>query len=377
MSQSFLSKEIDEKSIVWFKKTNQYVVVENHIRNILSDLDNNVPLEEISNHLSEKLNIPSEEVLDFVKDVENNLYIPNLEAKAEEKTENEALLETVKFSVTKYFSINNIVFKIDFESDYEDYLITPKFSHLELEKTEEFDYNYQVFSKDNTVFFYVNSEFIGSWSREEVHYFQGKLSMYITQHIHQKEEKDWLGVFHASAVSNGKKSVLFLGDSGNGKSTSLALLQANGFTCLADDFVPFDVEKKHVYAFPSGISIKRNSVPVLLDLYPELENTAEYHFKNLNKIVRFLKPNNADFSDNLPCNDLVFIKYKKDSDLQFNKISSLIAFEKLVPDSWLSPIEENAQVFLDWFSTLNCYELVYSDNKKMIAKVNKLFSNDL
>lgn len=73
----------------------------------------------------------------------------------------------------------------------------------------------------------------------------------------QKEEDKWLGVFHASAVSNGEKAVLFLGDSGNGKSTSLALLQANGFTCLADDFVPVDAEKRAVYSFPAAISIKR------------------------------------------------------------------------------------------------------------------------
>jgi ABC-type sugar transport system ATPase subunit len=33
-----------------------------------------------------------------------------------------------------------------------------------------------------------------------------------------------MGVFHALAVSNQQKTVLFLGDSGNGKSTSLALL---------------------------------------------------------------------------------------------------------------------------------------------------------
>lgn len=47
--------------------------------------------------------------------------------------------------------------------------------------------------------------------------------------------------------------MLFLGDSGNGKSTSLSLLQANGFTCLADDFVPVDANTKKVYSFPAVI----------------------------------------------------------------------------------------------------------------------------
>lgn len=66
-----------------------------------------------------------------------------------------------------------------------------------------------------------------------------------------------MGVFHASALGNSKKTVLFLGDSGNGKSTSLAILQANGFTCIEDDFVPIDAKKQEVYSFPAAISIKK------------------------------------------------------------------------------------------------------------------------
>ena len=201
--------------------------------------------------------------------------------------------------------------------------------------------------------------------------------MELIQKIHQKEEKEWMGVFHASAVSNGKKSVLFLGDSGNGKSTSLALLQANGFTCLADDFVPIDIYNKEVYSFPASISIKKKSLETLLPLYPELENSAEYNFKRLNKVVRYLKPNNSDFLSHLPCKDLVFIKYKKNSDLKFDKIAKIEAFQQLVPDSWLSPIKENAEIFLDWFASLNCYQITYSENKKMIATVAKIFKDEL
>jgi hypothetical protein len=171
--------------------------------------------------------------------------------------------------------------------------------------------------------------------------------------------------------------MLFLGDSGNGKSTSLALLQANGFTCLADDFVPMDIENKDVYSFPASISIKKNSLKTLLPIYPELETSAEFYFKRLDKIVRYLKPNNSDFLQHLPCNDLVFIKYQKDSGLHCEKIAKLDAFQQLIPDSWLSPKIENARIFLDWFSGLNCYQLTYSENKKMIATVKKIFNNEL
>ena len=201
--------------------------------------------------------------------------------------------------------------------------------------------------------------------------------MKITELIHDKSEEEWLGVFHASAVSNKTESILFLGDSGNGKSTSLALLQANGFTCLADDFVPVDAKKQKVYSFPSAISIKKNSLETLLPLYPELENSAEYHFKKLNKIVRYLPTNNINHNLKQPCKALVFIKYQKESDLVINKISNIEAFEQLVPDSWLSPIQENVETFLNWFSKLPCYQLTYSDNSKMIKTVSKIFNDEL
>ena len=159
-----------------------------------------------------------------------------------------------------------------------------------MDEVTEFHNEFEVFINHNYIFLYVNNTFIGSWSPDNLHYFQGKFSMELIQKIHQKEEKEWMGVFHASAVSDGKKAILFLGDSGNGKSTSLAILQANGFTCLADDFVPVDVKKQKVYSFPAAISIKKSSLETLLPMYPELESSAEYHFKRLHKIVRYLKP---------------------------------------------------------------------------------------
>ena len=41
------------------------------------------------------------------------------------------------------------------------------------------------------------------------------------------------------------------------------------------------------------------------------------------------------------------------------------------------PKKENATVFLDWFETLNCYQITYSKNKKMIQAVSKIFTNGL
>ncbi|PHR68700.1 MAG: hypothetical protein COA67_12590 [Lutibacter sp.] len=377
MNSKLLTKAIDDKTIVWFEAANKYVVLENRAALILQDIANDISVEKIAIEQSKQLNIPYENVIELIRDLKQNLFDPNTKEKDVLKTNKENISVPNNFEFIKYYQINNITFKAAFQNEANLSFVHPKFAHLEVEKSLEVDFNYYVFTEESSTYFLVDNKIIGSWNNENIHYFQGKFSMQIVQDIHRKSEDKWMGVFHASAVNDNKNAILFLGDSGSGKSTSLALLQANGFNCLADDFVPIDTNKKEVYSFPSAISIKKNSLETLLPLYPELEHSAEYHFKSLNKIVRYLTPNNSDYSNHLPCKALVFIKYKKDSDLIISTISKIEAFEKLVPDSWISPIEENAQSFLDWFSNLPTYQLIYSDNNKMIEAVSKIFNDEL
>jgi hypothetical protein len=374
---NLLYQTVEEKTIVWFGTRNEYLILEHTTADILKEISKGVAVNKIAETLSKKLSVPLEESLDFVLELERKFYKKEKIKKLEIANNYKNTKRPKDFEFIKYYKIKDIVFKVSFLSEKELSLIHPKFAHLIINEVTDFKNDFEVFIKHNYIFLYVNNMFIGSWDTSNIHFFQGKFSMELIQKIHKKEENKWLGVFHASAVSNGKKSILFLGDSGNGKSTSLALLQANGFTCLADDFVPIDADKKEVYSFPAAISIKKNSLETLLPIYPELENSAEYNFKRLNKIVRYLKPNNTDFLSHLPCKDLVFIKYEKNSALKFDKISKINAFMQLVPDSWLSPIKENAQIFLDWFDSLNCYQITYSENNEMIASVAKIFKDDL
>lgn len=366
-------KNIEDKSIVWFNDSNEYLVVEPIVTEILSLAEKNKTKEEINNVISKKLDIPNSELNNLIEDI--TLLTQTTVSKKNDK--NIPFEEPTKFLKTIFYKVNNIVFKVDYASEYELSLVHPKFAHIQIELADKVNHHFKVFSNTDFISFIVNNKNTGIWKLNEIHYFQGKFSMKIVELMHQKPEDNWLGVFHASAISNGKEAMLFLGDSGNGKSTSLSLLQANNFTCLADDFVPVAAKNQEVYSFPSAISIKKNSLETLLPIYPELKTSAEYHFKRLNKIVRYLPPKNSDYTKHLPCKNLVFIKYKKNSNLKCNRISNINAFEQLVPDSWLSPLKENAEIFLHWFSTLQCYQLTYSDNNKMISTVSKIFNNEL
>ena len=373
--KQIIAKKLEDKEIVWFQEANRYLIVEQIAANIITDLYYNEDPKSIATKLNTKIDIPIDVALEFIQKIKNDIVIPNTNGHKVQET-NLSYKIPEKFSFEKFYLINSKIFKVFFSNEFELSLIHPKIAHLEIEQHSIIDFTFQVFNYSKKTFLILDSKFIGSWSVEDIHYFQGKFSMKIIECIYKKDEKEWIGVFHASALSYNKNTILILGDSGNGKSTSLALLQAQGFQCIADDFVPIDISKK-IHTFPAGISIKKNSLPVLLDYYPELKNSAEYHYSHLNKTVRYLPPKNINYQEKNLCKALVFIKYDSNTDFEISKISSLKAFEKLVPDSWISSIPKNATTFLEWFEKLPCYQLTYSNNEKMYAAVKDIFEKEV
>ena len=376
MSSSLLSKTIEDKRYLWLERTNQYVVLEQEAFKVAEKLIKGEIPETIATHLETTLSVPFEAALKFVKELEDQIL--NSSTKGQEKSINYLSKTTIPsdFEITTTYQVNNTLIKVSYKSDVEASYIHPKFAHLETDKLNKVT-DFKVFITHDKIYLAINNKVKYGWPKEEIHYFQGKFSMEFIQAMYDKEESEWMGVFHASAVSNQQKAVLFLGDSGNGKSTSLALLQKHGFQCMADDFVPIAATNKEVYHFPAAISVKNSSLQTLAPLYPILNDTKEYHLKRLNKRVRYLPPNYTDTQTHLACKDLVFIKYQKDAALSFSKICKQKAFEQLVPDSWLSSKKENATSFLEWFASLNCYQITYSQTNEMVASVSKIFNNDV
>ena len=377
MKTTCIIKHIEDKSLAWFEPENQYVVLEKITGIVLEKIHKKTPLQAILKHLGKELDIPLDKAKAFVSDVQQ-FYQKNTEAvPKEDAVGEEAIKPPGTFEYIKYYEINDLVLKVEYASIVELELVHLKFTHLETKERSKASHTFRVFRQSQKIHLVVNNNFIGSWTAKEIHYFQGKFSMELIQALYQKKEAEWLGVFHASAVGKNGKCMLFLGDSGNGKSTSLALLQAHGFECIADDFVPVDAHNQEVYKFPAAISIKRNSIPVLLPYYPILDTSEEFHLKSLEKYVRYLPPVNQNSPTMLPCHGFVFIKYDAKAPSSCTQISSVKAFEKIIPDSWLSPLAENAGRFLDWFGKQPCYELIYNDNAEMISEVHKLYSDEL
>jgi hypothetical protein len=375
-NEVFLYKTIEDKTIVWSSSSNQYVIVENQTAEIIKRLSKGDSTVLVSRELAAKLSLPISNTIELVTKIQQTFLNPKKSKNLDPTKEVKNSSIPKNYLVEKYYKINNTVIKAAYKGLKECFLVHPKFEHLQVPPTK-YDSCFEVFIKDDAIFLFVNSQFINTWESQDVHYFQGKFSMELIQQMHKKQEEQWMGVFHASAVSDTQNALLFLGDSGNGKSTSLALLQTHGFTCIADDFVPVALQNQEIYSFPAAISIKKSSLETLLPYYPELNKATEYDFKTTQKIVRYVKPNNSDYTTHLPCKGLVFIKYLENASTTCTKISKIDAFERLVPDSWISPKKENAHAFLNWFEHLACYQLTYSNTKQMVAEVSKLFKDEL
>jgi len=372
----FLSKTLEKKSIVWFKASNSYIILEEISAQLVYQILEKKTFSEITTALAEKLTISEQEATTIIKDLNDQIVIPNTTKTTEEHTSKSKYLLPSNFTFKKHYLINKKIFKVEFANEFQLSLIHPKFAHLETQESSKIDHTFQVFNSNHLIHLVVDGEFIGAWESKNAHYFQGKFSMKIIECIYNKKEVEWMGVFHASAINYKNDNILILGDSGNGKSTSLALLQTQGFQCIADDFVPID-QAHDVYSFPAGISIKKKALSVLLKEYPILETSAEYHYERLKKTVRYLPPKKIDYHKKVPCKALVFIKYDENVDFEISEISKLKAFEHLVPDSWISSVPQNAATFLEWFEKLPCYQLTYSNNELMYSAIKRIFEDDL
>jgi len=364
---SIAQKISEEDSIVWLKETNKYIILNSAILALIKK----------KSALSSK---------DFIALIIESFQVNSIEAIRINKNISELLLETKEVDLKKdtkhpdivksceliqYYSFNDIIIKVCFDTEETKSLIHQKYSHLVVENKNICNVEFKIFNSNNTLFILKNNQVIGSWVSNQSHEFQGKFSMELICSFYNKTEHDWMGVFHASTISKNNHSVMFTGDSGNGKSTLVSILMANGFDVIADDFTPILREDFKTYCFPSAISIKEKSYVLMEQIYPGLKNSKQYYISELKGTVKYLPPTSKETS--AICSSVVWVKYSKNSENSIKNISTQEALKKILPDAWISNKQANAKAFLVWIKRTDFYELNYSDNNKLISIIDTNF----
>lgn len=353
-------------------------MVESHAGEVIRKLRRGISAEDITEWCRARYDLPETECIKFIEEVQSLLQqMPAPSSSGADATPSLPGWQPAPLFSRRVYKIDRYVVAVGYGDVTTELLIHPKLAHLETGPGEPCDDRFEVFGYDGKYVLRVNGSFTGQWSPSESHFFTGKVTMELLNGLYHKTDDDWLGVFHASAVGNKQSCMMFLGDSGHGKSTLSTILMSHGFDLLCDDFAPVESSTGKVFSFPAAVSVKERAVDLLRPLFPHVESAAEVIYPDKGKIVRYLAPSpRPDAPDSYPCKALVFVKYQPGSGMQLEPFSKDVAFQQLVPDSWLSPLPANAARFLDWFIDLPCYRLIYSDNEKMVQAICELFGHE-
>ena len=367
---------LGKKTVLWLSTINKYVVAEPLAAKIILQLTAGKTRQDIAKKIQTVSNISFDESLELIEQI-NRVWIENINKSTLEKAADNIDKTHPGNTVhsQKTYKINGVQFFVEYETSDAEWYNHPKFAHLEVSPTEKPHHQFRVEDSNGLLSLWVNGQNVGSWEKEYNHFLSGKFSMQIVQKIYDKKEEEWMGVFHAAGISNGKQCIMFFGDSGNGKSTLSALLMAAGFDVLSDDFLPVESKTGLVYRFPAALSIKKQAYDLVLSIYPEILNTSEYENSALNKIYRFLPPRNLALTC-VPCKAIIHLKYDPKINFHIEKITPDAAFTRLVPDSWINQTPVNVGRFVKWFEQLKHYKLTYSNNEKMISTIKKMLDDE-
>ena len=363
----FISEQIDLNThIMWFEKSNKYIVVNDLLNNlILNRIDSekfpiNASLLKQNKINSEKLKPISDNIKNLLKECNQDYDKINPE-------QSHSIAD--KYIHQSKFKFNGRVVKVEYSDERLKSLIDPKFNHLKCNDEEEIIYKVQ--EKDEKINLFKNKKFLGSWGNKKMHEFQGKVSMELTSFFHGMSDSDWTAVFHGSTLFRGDNCLMLTGESGSGKSSLSAILMANNFALIADDFSPMNDKGIH-YNFPSAISIKEGFYNTAKSLFKSFEDLDGYYINDIKGNVKYLPDNQNQLILKSTCNTILNVKFGTGLKNEMKLINKGKALEKILPDAWISNDIKDAKAFITWVKSSMFYNLTYNDNDEALKMINEI-----
>ena len=395
-----LVKYVEGRRIAWFEQANQWVQLDEPAWFVYKLSVKGLSPEEVIARCQKKYGSGKEECTRFVTEILHQLSqfqqppVSHLRSPSPALNASPALPASPSLqaspalnaspainwhSVRSYF-INNQLLTLFFQFDWLEYNIHPLLAHLEIPRLISDGQCIELFQIDAgyDAGYYVRlaKDPNRTWVFDKHELQKGRAFIEILNTIFGKKEENWMTIVHGSAITDGKSTILFSSACGGGKSTMAALLHANGFQVLSDDMVPVEAKSRKIYPFPAALSVKAGAIPLLIPYFPDLATAKTFDFPTLDKQVRYL-PLNQSLVDKKLINRakvLIFIKYDPSEDILLEKISKLEAIKLFNEEAWISPTPENAKSYINWFLSLTCYKLTYSNNESAILKIRQLFN---
>ena len=369
--------EMDGAYVVWMASCNQYLRLEEPAYFVFTSYEKYGNLELAVSQCAGRYSIPEDEcrqfvteILDGVEAIEQAAMLRNYSLPDDEGLREKTF---TPFSV-RHYSINGKLLCFHFGTRLYEHYLHPLLQHLETETSLPHTPVFEIFGHNNRVILRANQQIKGIWGEDETHRLKGMAFLQILNTVYEKEDDDWMAIIHASAVTNGTKTIVFAARPGSGKSTIAALLQQKGFALVSDDFVPLERHTQQAFPFPAAMSVKEGATALLSAWYPWLYGQGELQQSITHKPVRYLPVEGKTVPAQVK--EIIFIKYDAASDFEMEQLSGTEALKMLLDETWTSPLPENAARFLNWYPSVSCYRLTYSNNEKALQSIINLFEHD-
>lgn len=373
----YLVKEVNDIYVTWLSEVNRYVLFREPAFRVFQLRSEDKPEQEIIDETILRYTLLPKKAKRFVNEITEQVN-----ALLDETDKKEDLFfltsdrENKKPSpLLRIYDIYGIIVSISYGNSFIEENIHPRLLHLSDNKENiSIDYTFTLTSSQGHYILEDGKEEKSSFKLVEE--LAGGLYLQLLNIIHGIPPASWMGVAHASAITDGKEAILFMAPSGGGKSTIAALMLANGFKLLSDDFVPIALNEPEVYSFPAGISVKETAIPFIKEYFPEIENLNITERPGLNKNGVFLPfPSDSLCTKNVKTKAIVFVQYDKSVDCRFKRSPNHELMEQFLVESWIANNPVAAGRFMDWFFNLEVYTLQYSDSKKAVTRIKKIFKD--
>lgn len=375
---SFIKRKIGQTYLIWFKNSNQYFQLEEPAWFVFSRTIKRYKAETIAVKFAHRYGTDLDESRIFVADIRQKIdemnRIVNQENEQDKPTTDLASYTFIPQSVHCY-SLDGKTIKFSFETQLLEDYIHLLVKHLEVPEDGLATPLFELFFFQEKIVFRIDNKVKGIWAPDESHLVKGKIFMELTNVMHNKTDEDWLMTVHASAITNGKKTILFSAAPGSGKTTMAALLQAKGFQLISDDFVPIDRYSFHAYPLPIAMSVKEGAMKTLELLYPTLNETP-LNYISSEKSVRYLPAENQFINKIYPVHEFIFIQYNKSVDFVWEKLNPVQAIRLLLDQTWVIPTDGNPDLLFDFVSQKSFFQLTYSNNQKALEVITNLMNHD-
>ena len=372
-------KKIEDNYVVWFPQSNRWVRFEEPAWYVNELFQEGFEMRTIAERFTRRYGIEAGQSIQLVETIcgyiQESSQTSNLSSGESDTTDPENFALTEPYS-TKMYSTSGILFGISFSSPLAEYYIHPPLAHLETRGDSCIqDVSFNIIDQGEQQIIKRNGASPSAWVYNDFMKIKKRLYIDLAGLIYNKKNSDWLCFVHASALTNGTKTILLSSTSGSGKSTLAALMQTKGIQVISDDFVPIGHEPVMVYPFPAAISVKQGAFPVLSKYYPDW-NT--YPFKTTCQgKIGYIPIRDAHEMDRKAreVKEIVFVRYDPGVKGKLDRLTTLEALKLFHDQSWVSFRSEHARTFINWFAERDCYTLVYSDPEAGMNNISKLFGN--